>query len=311
MNDLEILDALGTVSPADPAVIAAAALALRAEADREGGGDRPWAPTPTGPRPRPARQWIGRHRLPVAAGSAAGVAAAVATGVVIALAGPGAPKAFASWTPTPTTPAPGQLSTADAACVAAVSRQAGESGGPFPSGQGSWRPALDDSRGPYTLVLLTAAPGGSSDFGACLAESTPQGRRILDTSITNPSPTSALPGALAGITFGGDGQLTVATGEAGAGVTEVSFTLSDASVVRTTVEGGLYAAWWPSKAAPVSVEVTTASGSVTERFPAPGTPVGGIPAGEVGPAGTTAPPAGAGNGSPSPSGASSPGSPTG
>lgn len=237
------------------------------------------------------RRWIARHRATVAAGTV-GTAAAVVVGVVLGIGSgvvaPNLPEAFASWKATPTTPAPGQLSAADAECVAADNQLATQS--PDSSKyQGSWRPVLDDTRSTDTLVLMTAASATSNDFGACLTDvATPNGEPVYWGAV-NPGRAAAEPGALAGIAIGGNGKLQDAIGEAGPGLTGASFTLPDGTVVAT-VGGGLFAAWWPSTLTPVSVTVTSTYGTVTEQFPAPGTPVGQIPAGEVGPAGTTTPP---------------------
>ena len=58
-----------------------------------------------------------RRRGGLALGSGALVASGVTTALLV-LAGPGTANAFAAWTPSPTPPAPGQVSSAVATCEA-------------------------------------------------------------------------------------------------------------------------------------------------------------------------------------------------
>ena len=60
--------------------------------------------------------------------------------------------------------------------------------------------------------------------------------------------------------------LTLADGRIGAGVTAVTFELSDGSSVQATVAGGWYLAWWPGTVTATKAQVTTASGTSTVAF---------------------------------------------
>ena len=55
-------------------------------------------------------------------------------------------------------------------------------------------------------------------------------------------------------------------GAAGEGVTGVRIHLSNGTTVTATVGGGYFAAWWPSQAHIVTADVTTAGGTVRQRF---------------------------------------------
>lgn len=303
MNELDALGLLGVVEPADPRVISAAALAVHDEARREVSEQLDAADEGAPSSARGRRRRVSRRvRIGVAV---LGVASAAVAGVVIGIGssalGPDLPKAFASWRATPTQPLPGQNAAADAQCVAAETHVASNSPRPGQY-EGDWRAVLDDTRGTFTLVLMTAASTTSSDFGACLSDlSTPHAPSFLMAS--HPTPGHPLPGTIGDMAGGGSTALSVEIGQVGAGVTGVSFTLEDGTIVTSTVSGGLYGAWWPLPSqAPTSVTVTSLYGTVTERFPPSGTAVTQIPRGEIGATNSngTAQPPGAPTSTPAP-----------
>lgn len=225
--------------------------------------------TAAGYRPR-----VRSRRVEAAVG---GVAAAAVAGTVMAV-GPGTSKAYAGWTSTPTTPAPGQSSAANRMCVRAMARATTVGAGARTTKTASaWQPVLDDTRGPYTLVVL--ATGGSTrlGYGACLADQQAGHRVPFMDAIQYTAPARRpvpAPGMLASTLLAGSGSAKVVSGRVGAGVTKVVLVLSDQDEVAATVGDGVYAAWWPSQAQPVSVKVTTPAGTVTRPFAAAGKSTG-------------------------------------
>jgi hypothetical protein len=173
-------------------------------------------------------------------------------------------RAFASYSTTPTAPQPGQLSSAYAECIKlgnAISRQPNNPD--FAGSNGKWRPAVGDVRGLYVLVIVTAATSSGSAVESCLSNPKHQ---IINAVATAPSPTAS-PGTISQDGGGGGnwgGQMWI--GAAGTGVTGVRVHLSNGTTVTATVGGGYFAAWWPSQATLVNADVTTASGTVQQRF---------------------------------------------
>ena len=99
----------------------------------------------------------GRRRNRRRGGLALGGGALVASGVTTALlvlAGPGTANAFAAWTAAPTTPAPGQVSSAEATCEAAAATPPPDKTAGLATG--ATQVSLVDTRGPFTLVLFGA-----------------------------------------------------------------------------------------------------------------------------------------------------------
>jgi hypothetical protein len=209
-----------------------------------------------------------RHqRRGVALGGAGLVASAVTTALVV-LVGAGTPSAFAAWTASPTTPAPGQVAAAEAACSAR------------PTNPPPGAPALPtdvtlaDTRGPFTLLLFGTNTGTQ---GALMCMSGPDGTQFSIAGGTQP----ALPGS-GQITLdrlqaaSANGQpYTVAEGSAGSGVSAATLALNDGSHVVTTIGNGLFLAWWPGSATVTSATLTTASGATTQTINSPTVDTGG------------------------------------
>jgi hypothetical protein len=196
------------------------------------------------------------------------VAVAVAV-LVVGTTGGGPQKALAGWSADPTTPATGQLQTAESACQ----RQ-------NPS-TASLVPTVADVRGPYSMLVYVE----SRSVVECIAGS--QG--TLMSSISAPPTNSAAPSAVAITSLGntvipgeqdqaasqlraeGD-TASVLVGQAGTGVTAVTLTLDDGTTVQSTTTNGWFAAWWPGSQMPHSAAMTTPTGTSTQPLVVPGGP---------------------------------------
>jgi hypothetical protein len=194
---------------------------------------------------RPRRRRI--RRLPTI-----GLLGTTGTAAVIALVvslSSGAAPAFAGWQATPTTSASAPPVPAGRSC-----------------GQGLGSPVLTDARGPYTAAIY--AQGDMTDV--CLS-----GNGVSMSSNSSSSSSAQASVAAGQLQFSGGAtrdaagnQLTLADGLAGAGVTAVTFDLSDGTAVQATVSGGWYMAWWPGTATASKADVTTASGTTSVAVPA-------------------------------------------
>ena len=216
-----------------------------------------------------------RRRGGLAVGGGALVAGGVAT-VVLVLAGPGTSDAFAAWTSSPTTPAPGQVSSAEASC------EAGAAATPPGLSTGATQVSLVDTRGPFTLVLFGTR---TSTNGTLMCVSGPS---INSGALTNSQmsesvgsqPMSPPAGQIAVDRLQADsannGQVyTIAEGSVGSGVTAATLVLSDGSDVVTTTGNGLFLAWWPGSAVVTSATVTTATGTTAQPISSPTVDTGG------------------------------------
>ncbi len=200
----------------------------------------------------PRSRWLpSRPALGAMGLTAAGAAAAAAI-----LLGSSAAPAFAGWSANPTTPHPGQLAAAQQGC-----------------GTNSGTPVLTDTRGPYTASIY-------ADGSTCV-----QGNGITINSSRDSGGTPSIPAGT--IQLGGSGEsdseghaLTMVDGAIADGVTGVTITRSDGSSVQATVKNGWYLAWWPGTERAVTAQVTSASGTGTQSFPAaPDTPGPACPTG--------------------------------
>ena len=201
-----------------------------------------------------------RRRGGLALGSTVLVAGG-ATSVLLVLAGPGTANAFAAWAPSPTTPAPGQVSSAEAACEAAAIAPPSDKPSPgLPTA--ATQVSLVDTHGPFTLVLF----GASTSTGLlCVSgpsiDSSAQANSQM-TEIGSPQPALPEAGQIAVNRLldesADDGQAyTIAEGLVGSGVTAATLVLSDGSDVATTTGNGLFLAWWPGSAVVTSTTLTT------------------------------------------------------
>jgi hypothetical protein len=228
--------------------------------------------------------------------SGSGVAAiATAAGIAISTIGPGVQSAFASWSPTPTTPVSGQVTAAETTCSTSVDVLAqhplpvSEGPGPFGNVE-SWQPTAEDVRGLFTLVSYQGATGSTTDVAACLSggSSWPVGPQVLMAETDPASSLSASGVANEAATWNRASGDTVALGQVGSAVTGVTLSLSDGTQIVTTVGNGYFTAWWPSDATMLSAVVTTAQGTVSQAIPASASD--GFPSvtaeGSLGPTGT-------------------------
>jgi hypothetical protein len=211
------------------------------------------------------RQRTGRLTI---AGSA--LAVAVAATVLLVLAGPGTPNAFAAWTPSPTPPAPGQIASAEAACTAGVAAP--------PPGAPSGTPpiSLVDTRGPFTLVLFGA---NTLMRGVLMCISGPSispsahHSTHMSQSIGRqpplPTPEQITLDRLQAESADDGQPYTIAEGTTGSGVSAVTLTLSDGAHIHTTTGNGLFLAWWPGTALVTSATLTTTTGTTTQPITSP------------------------------------------
>jgi hypothetical protein len=227
--------------------------------------------------------------------SGSGVAAiATAAGIAVSTIGPGVQSAFASWSPTPTTPASGQVTSAEATCSTAVGVLANHplpvSEAPGPFANVGWQPTAEDVRGLFTLVSYEGTAGSTTDVAACLSggSSWSVGPQVLMAETDPASSLSASGVANEAATWNIASGDTVALGQVGSAVTGVTLSLSDGTQLVTTVGNGYFTAWWPSNATMLSADVTTAQGTTNEAIPASASD--GFPSataeGSLGPTGT-------------------------
>jgi hypothetical protein len=219
--------------------------------------------------------------------------AAVALSLSLVGVGGGPQRAFAGWAPVPTPAVSGRRAAAEAACLKEtrssvarylkdVRRLESRQSTREHSGRrhnwhrllssleaaGGWRTAIADTRGPYTLVVLTDRDG----IATCLTGPDPS--RIVGSSIGFGSPGARLPSAPTdGIVELGVGYTAAdverygfshADGRAGAGVKAVRFVLGDRTRVTASVASGWYLAWWPGDRSAVATE-TLAGGRTSIR----------------------------------------------
>jgi hypothetical protein len=190
----------------------------------------------------PRRRWVPA----VPALAALGVGASAAAAVLAVTLGSSAAPAFAGWSPTPTSPAAGQLAAAQQACSANLGT-----------------PVLTDTRGPYTVSIYADATSSH----LCLQG----GSLSIASANSGPAQADVAPGQVqlfgSGIQNSSGQALTLVDGRIGAGVTSVTIDRSDGGSVQATVSGGWYLAWWPGTARATTANVTTAAGGLTQQFP--------------------------------------------
>jgi len=209
-----------------------------------------------------------RIRPPLAIGAGLAIVGA-ALAAVLTLAG-GAGSAYAGWTARPTTPTRAQLAAAETYCADNV---------PFPG----LPLKLTDTRGPFMFEVYS--DDNSNDFSTT-------GPSFRNASGWRTSPPVTVP---AGKLYLWAEHTTTDSGSAygfviaraGDDVSAATLTLDDGTRVTTTVQNGWALAWWPGSHQLTSAQLTTASGTETQMFPASpcglhncsGGPHGGAPGG--------------------------------
>jgi hypothetical protein len=222
-------------------------------------------------------------RMALALGGGIGVAASAAVALSVIGLGAGTQRAFAGWSPVPTTPAGGQIAGAEAACKADMATplerqqartQATEPGSnsarelpPVAEG-GEWQTMLADTRGPYTILLLANSDGnaqcltgpGLSRPGVGVGEGANSGTQ-------GTVPAGQIREGLSGFQRAADEQPYMSTsGRVGAGVSAVTVVLGDGTHVVASVANGWFLAWWPGTEVAVAAEVQTSSGTSTQQL---------------------------------------------
>jgi hypothetical protein len=213
-------------------------------------------------------------RPPVAAGVL--VAAGAAATVALVGLGTNTQEAFAGWTPTPTAAQKGQLAAAEAACqnrsAAPMStRPAGAvalpKNAPPPTtiDPGSLKPALTDTRGPFTFVILAGDHGSES----CIT-----GPSFTSLSATATTGSTSVPAgkvvlSSTHMTTRGGQAFSFAQGHTGSDVTGATLVLDDGTKVEASAANGWFVAWWPGSHNVTSALVTTPSGTSTEDVNTP------------------------------------------
>jgi hypothetical protein len=187
------------------------------------------------------------------------VMAAIAA-ITLSLAGLGAntQRAFAGWTPAPTSPTTGQVARAVTACKADLTTLAAR--------DGKWQTVITDTRGPYTIVLLADAKGDAHCLSGPGAVSGPaiNGGEGSSTGTRFAAPAGHISVGSWGFSRAGDEHPYMdISGHAGAGVKAVTFVLSDGTHVAASVTRGWFLAWWPGIRRATSAQVTTAVKTTT------------------------------------------------
>lgn len=224
--------------------------------------------------------WYGaRRRLVLSVASCGGAAAAAVAAVLVLTAGSAPSVAFAGWSAEPTAPSGGQVQAAEADCQRTAKLP-------------SLKPALADTRGPYTLLVYgenvgticvtgpsLQSPAGSAHVlpaGAFIAASVEAGRqaaakRGVPRSSEVQTRAALAPDTVRTVLKGGQTTTSGAeygldVGRVGRDVTAVKLVLEDGSRVQATTANGWFAAWWPGGKEPETAEITTTSGTVTEEL---------------------------------------------
>jgi hypothetical protein len=203
------------------------------------------------------------------------------TAALVGLLGPWATPAFAGWTAQPTSPASGQLSTAETACASLAADLASSPGATAPA---TLPPlSLSDVRGPYSLLVygttnsvlcvlgngFSSLTEGGASIGSVPVQAGAGPNTVVHQTVTqsvnaNRSPATPAPGAAVvdiNNTTVDDGKyFSVVEGAVGSQVSGATLQLSDGTSVVTTVGDGLFAAWWPGPATVTSIQVTTTAG---------------------------------------------------
>jgi hypothetical protein len=234
------------------------------------------------PVPELDTQWIAAHRValvdtlgrprrkPVTWAALAGAAGAATTLSAVMLVGGSAPSAFAGWSPSPTPPANGQLTAADASCQAsldAAARMAPSNKNPQPGAP--LTPEVSDVRGPYTITVF-----GNGGQPRALCISTPGATSLRWVAPwAKPVGTGAISVDQFSILAREGQPYTLVEGRMGAGVSAVTLALGNGSTVTATTGGGMFVAWWPGSQTIVSASVTTPSGVSTQPLNVAGPPV--------------------------------------
>ena len=213
----------------------------------------------------------GLERPALAAGGVVAVAGAVVAVSLVGL-GTDTPRAFAGWSATPSAHSGTHVRQVQEACrsrlpTSARIKHAQETASgphkpwPIPSiAAGSWRTVVIDTRGPYTMILFTAAHGAAelscfsgrqpASLGGSFATHPPRPVPAGHVSIVSSGSTTTPPAE-------GSQHFSLLVGRTGRGVTGVSLTLRDGTRVTASLANGWFLAWWPGTQRGTATHVTT------------------------------------------------------
>ena len=213
----------------------------------------------------------GRRRRTVRRVGLTGVTGIAATVATLLLVGGGETSAFAGWSPAPTTPGAGQLSSAETACQSRLSQALAlrPTNKAAAAGPATYAPLLTDVRGPYTLTVL--GDGGPGDV-LCISALDATSLRWMTENGPTPNPGTIELDQIS--VLARDSQpYTLVMGQVGTGVTSIAFTLGDGTEVTATSGYGRFVAWWPGSQSIVSAAVTTSTGVSTQSLNLSGPPL--------------------------------------
>ena len=217
----------------------------------------------------------GLERPALAVGGVAAVAGAV---VAVSLVGLGteAPRAFAGWSATPSPHSRNHVRQVQEACASRLptsariehaQETASGPDKPWPMPRiaaGGWDAVVVDTRGPYTMILFTAAHGAAEL--SCFSGRQPGS---LGGSFATHPPPPVPPGHVSIVSSGstttrpaeGSQHFSEVVGRTGPGVTGVTMTLRNGTRVTATLANGWFLAWWPGTQRGIATHVTTAKGT--------------------------------------------------
>lgn len=211
----------------------------------------------------------GRRRRPRAWWLLPAAAAATAVGLLV-LPGGVAPKAYATWTATPSPLSGADLTLATDACRAQLARNAEPIEGVPPEQQPNVKPetartVVAERRGAYVFVALRT---DTDSTASCLSTADSPGQvgsasgGVVTAASSVPAPLepTQLGASGMGITSGPEGAIISLIGRVGADVRAVTIH-SEGATIRATVSESYVAAWWPTTskdtAEPVLPPITT------------------------------------------------------
>ena len=205
-----------------------------------------------------------------------GVAAAVGAVVAVSLVGLGTdtPRAFAGWSATPSAHSGSHVRQVQEACssrlpTSARIEHAQETASgpkkPWPIPRiaaGGWHAVVVDTRGPYTMILFTAAHGAAelscfsgrqlASLGGSFATHPPAPVPAGRVSIVSSGSTTTPPAE-------GSQHFSQVVGRTGPGVSGVTLTLRNGTRVTASLANGWFLAWWPGTQRGTATDVTTST----------------------------------------------------
>ena len=219
-----------------------------------------------------------------------GVGLAATGGVLVAIVGLGArtSPAFAGWTATTTQPTAEQTARALERCTSQLAGTTGALGAQSSIPATVRQPVLTDTRGPFTLMILSSEHASATCFDGpsftIIGTNNTYGRRLRIGSTrgsgagSSQSSTISVmrlegyskgpirPATQSHLETSGGQPYTFVQGQVVPGVTGVTLVRSDGSDVQATAAGGSFVAWWPGSAGATSAQIATSAGVVTQQL---------------------------------------------